>query len=106
MSQYTPNRSYLTRIIDFVKEMPQSSQKVFHGYPEKWDFTHLLLVLSVRSLRGLAENPKRGKTTLQLANRAYAPANIEFYRLEQYIIVGLCVVFPFGEDARTGKIRC
>ena len=28
---------------------------------------------------------------------------IEFYRLEQYINVGLCVVFPFGEDARIGK---
>ena len=31
---------------------------------------------------------------------------IEFYRLEQYIIVSLCVVFPFGEDAQIGKNRC
>lgn len=30
---------------------------------------------------------------------------IEFYRLEQYIIVSLCVVFPFGEDAQIGKNR-
>lgn len=33
--------------------------------PNKWDFTHRLLALSVRSLRGPAENPKREKTTRQ-----------------------------------------
>ena len=32
-----------------------------------------------------------------------AAFSIDFLRLERYIIVVLCVVFPFGEDARTGK---
>ena len=33
-----------------------------------------------------------------------AAFSIDFLRLERYIIAVLCVVFPSGEDARTGKI--